>query len=151
MKKILIALGAIALASIVIAAAYVAYTMHAGGGLDASSKAYVDRVVPEIVAAWSAGSLKREASAELRQRAAGDEIDAAFRKFAALGDLVAYRGSKGEARIPITPRPGTTVTATYEASAKFEHGEAAIDVGLVQRAGRWEVARFLVKSDQLLK
>jgi hypothetical protein len=43
------------------------------------------------------------------------------------------------------------VTAKYEASAKFEHGDAMIDVGLVQRGGRWQVLGFFVESDQLLK
>ena len=38
-----------------------------------------------------------------------------------------------------------------EASAKFEHGDAMIDVGLVQRGARWQVLGFFVKSDQLLK
>lgn len=151
MKKILITLGGIALALIVVAGAFVGYAIYAGGKLDASSKAYVDRVVPEIVSAWSAESLKREASVELSQQAAGDQIDAAFRKFSALGNLVLYRGSKGESKISITPKTGKIVTAKYEASAKFEHGDAMIDVSLVQRGGRWQVLGLFVKSDQLLK
>lgn len=151
MKKILIALGGIALALIVVAGAVVGYAIYAGGKLDVSSKAYVDRVVPEIVSAWSAENLRREASAELSQQAAGDQIGAAFRKFSALGNLVAYRGSKGEAKISITPKTGKIVTAKYEATAKFEHGDAVIDVGLVQRDDRWQVIGFFVKSDQLLR
>jgi hypothetical protein len=149
MKKILIALGGMALALIVLAGAFVGYTIYVGGDLGASSQVYVDRVVPEIVSTWSAESLKREASTELSQQAAADQIDVAFRKFTALGHLVAYRGSKGY--ILVTPRPGKIVTAKYEAGAKFEQGDAVIDVDLVQRGGRWQVLGFLVKSDQLLK
>jgi len=150
-KKILITFGVIALALIVVAGAFVGYAIYAGGKLDASSKAYVDRVVTEIVSTWSAESLKREASAELSRQAVGDDVDVAFRKFSALGNLVAYRGSKGESKISITPKTGKLVTANYEASARFEHGDALIDVSLVQRGGRWQVLGFFVKSDQLPK
>lgn len=53
-----------------------------------SSKAYVDLVVPEIVGAWSARSLIRDASAELNQQAAGDQIVEAFPMFSAIGNPV---------------------------------------------------------------
>jgi hypothetical protein len=62
MKKILIAHGGIALAFIVIAGAFVANAIYAGARLDVSSKAYVDRVVPEIVTARSADSVKQAQS-----------------------------------------------------------------------------------------
>lgn len=151
MKKIFVALGGVALTLVAVAGAFVGYAIYAGGKLDTSSKTYVDRVLPEIVGAWSAESLRREASAELNQQAAADQIGAAFRKFSALGKLVAYRGSEGQAKLSFSPKHGKVVTAKYETSAKFEHGDAVIDVGLVQRGGRWQILGFFVKSEQLLK
>ena len=68
MKKILSAIGGVTLALIAVAGGFIGYGIYLGTKLDASSKAYVDQVIPEIVSVWSAESLKREASAELSKR-----------------------------------------------------------------------------------
>lgn len=151
MKKILIAIGAGCLALVVVAGGFFGYAIYAGGKLDASSKAYVDRVVPEIISTWSPETLKREASVELSQQVTGDELRSAFQTFSALGSLIAYRGAKGGSKISITPQTGKVTTARYAVDAEFEHGDAVIDVNLVQRDGRWQVLGFFVKSDQLSK
>ena len=151
MKKILITLSGIALALVAVVGALVGYAVYAGSKSDVSSKAYVDRVVPTIVGTWSAANLKREASVELRQHASDDQIAAAFQKFSTLGRIVAYGGSKGESRISFSPRTGKVVTAKYEASVTFEHGDALIDVGLVKRDDRWQIVGFFIKPDQRLR
>jgi hypothetical protein len=143
--------GGIALVLLVAAGILIGYAIYAGGKLDASSKGYVGRVVPEIVGAWSAETLKRETCAELSQQAAGDQVDAAFRKVAALGNMLAYRGSKGESKISNAPMTGNIAAAKYETSVRFEHGDATIEVCPVRRDDRWQVRGLFVKSDQLVR
>jgi hypothetical protein len=151
MKKVLTILGVAFLALIIAVGAAVGYAMYMGARSDASSKAYVDQTVPAIVSTWSADRLLQESSSELRRRVSDDQMFAVFKKFSALGKLLAYHGSEGQSQISFTPRSGKVITAKYEATARCEHGDVAVNITLVQENGRWRILGFFVNSDQLLK
>jgi hypothetical protein len=52
MKKFLAVLGVIFACLIVVGIIFISIAAHTGSKLDAESKAYVDRMVPQIVASW---------------------------------------------------------------------------------------------------
>jgi hypothetical protein len=66
-----------------------------------------------------------------------------------LGRLQNYEGSKGQARITVTPQAGKVVSASYMAKALFEHGEANIEIGLIKHGDQWQIVRFKVDSPAL--
>lgn len=151
LSKFLIVLGGCGFVLVAAVIALVSYATYAGSKYDASSKAYVDRVLPEIIGAWSAHTLEQEAATKLKLEVPNEQIGSTFRRFSVLGRLVAYRGSHGESKVSFTLKNGEVVTAKYEADAEFEHGNAEIDVSLVRPDGRWQIVGFFVKSNRLLK
>lgn len=146
MQKVLATLGVAFLVLVVALGLIVGYAIRSGSKWDASSKSYVDRVVPEIIGTWSPDLLIREESSGLRRSVGRDKIVAVFQKSSALGRLTSYVGSKGQARISFTPRNGKVITATYQATAKLEHGEVTINVNLVREDERWKIYGFFVNS-----
>ena len=115
-----------------------------GRQLDISSKAYVDQSVPSIIRTWSKDELLVRASKELSETLTDQQWDSFFSQISRLGKLQKYEGSQGQSLIELTPDHGKVVTATYTASATFEHGRANIMIRLIQRNGRWLIMNFHV-------
>lgn len=125
-------------------AALVTFMRIQGGRLDASSKAYVDTVVPNVIRNWSSDILLSESSRAMRETVSNDELTTVFRQLSELGPLVAYKGSEGEARVFIRLFEGRKVAAAYVATAEMAHGQVTIDVTLVREEDTWHVSGFFV-------
>lgn len=151
LKGILQKLGAIFVVLLLAAGGFAIYLVSEGSRLDASSKAYVDKVVPQIVKSWSADRLLAEISTDLRQSVEADEVTALLGKFSVLGPLVAYEVAEGESRTSLTLRRGKVVTAKYVARVKCVNGDVSIDVSLVQEGGQWRIANFYVNKPTNLR
>ncbi len=122
-----------------------------GSQLGAGSKAYVDEVVPQIVSSWNSRELMDRASPELIATASPEKIDKVFRAFSdRLGPLKTYEGSRGQARVSVTPQTGKVSVASYVAEATFEKAKASIHVNLIMQDGKWQIMGFHVNSDALI-
>ena len=148
MKKFLSIVGGIVLVVVLMAAGFIGYLSYQGRGLDASSKAYVDKNLPLIVSNWSKRDLLKQASPQLLTiiNENPDQIDRLFKGLARLGALRSYDGSKGDANISYTNKDGKLITAFYIANATFENGSAQITVRLIQVSGQWKFLMFQVNS-----
>jgi len=131
--------------------------IYYGNLLDNKSQTYVDVVVPIIINSWSSEEFVNYVAPELLESTSEDKVNLLFnnyRKF--LGDLKEYRGSEGQAisHTEIFCEEGflcTGVTADYTIEAVFEKGLAKINIGLLQRFGKWEIISFSVVSDEFEK
>ena len=79
------------------------------------------------------------------------QTDQLFAKLAKLGSLKHYDGAKGQAKMFYIGGQGKTVTAEYVANAAFEHGDASIQVRLLQSSGHWQLSNFWVNSPIFLE
>lgn len=148
MKKALAIAGGILVVLLLVAGGFVTYIAYQGRALDASSKAYVEANVPPILSSWSKDELLRRASPQL-VKVLGEkpgQADQIFRKLSKLGAMREFGGVKGESNRAYNPRDGAITTASYVATAKFENGNARIDVRLVRAANEWRVLAFNVNS-----
>lgn len=146
MKKIFIILGGIFALLIVAAVIGFSYLAIEGRTLDQDSKAYVDRVTPEILSSLDRNTLFRYASDELKNSASAEEFDKIFKWFGKLGRFEQYRGSSGQASISVTADQGKKITGVYEAQAEFENGPATVIVTVIKKADAWEVLGFRINS-----
>jgi len=151
MKKILIYLGGVFLVLIVAVIIGVFVVATQGNALDKESKAYVDRVVPQIVKDWNRKALLAEASPELKTKVDENSLEKLFLRFQELGEFREYQGSDGQAHIQITTEKGKTVSANYLAKAGFSTGPAEIQVSLIKHDESWQISGFRVNSDVFLK
>src|SRR5262249_55225572 len=126
MRKLLCFVGATTLAVVVVAGIGVGVLVWKAKGLDAESKAYVDAAVPAITAHWDKMALLDRATPELRASTSADQVATLFDKFARLGSLVEYEGSKGDANLSYFTGRGSQISALYHAKAKYENGEATL-------------------------
>lgn len=151
MKKIIYGFGVVFLFLLLVGAVLVGYMAIIGPRLDASSKDYVDKTVPKIVATWSVDELLGQGCARFKQGVSDAQLRQIFVKLSTLGSLVTYEGSKGDARVNFSPKDGRVVMAAYQAKARFERGDATINITLLQVDGQWQILGFYVLSPALLK
>jgi len=151
MKKALAIFGGIVLVLLLAFAGVFLYVAHIGPELDASSKAYVDSVVPVILRGWSVDELEKRASPQFLKVAKRDQMTMLFSKLSQLGALKQYDGSKGDANISYTTKEGKVISAKYLAHARFENGDAEIRIALIQINGEWRILGFYVNSPIFLK
>ncbi|MGH7376960.1 MAG: hypothetical protein ACREKK_06035, partial [Candidatus Methylomirabilales bacterium] len=122
-----------------------------GSQLDTGSKSYVDEVVPRIVSSWNSQELMQRASPQLISAAPPEKVKKVFQAFSdRFGSLKSYDGSRGEARVFVSPQTGKVTTASYVVDATFERAKASIHVNLIVRDGRWEIVGFHVNSEALI-
>jgi hypothetical protein len=146
MRILLIIPAAVFLVLVIVGAKVVGIATMNGNRLDASSRQYVDRVVPAILSEWSPRELIRHASAEFKEPATAEEIDQVFLKLSELGVLKHCEKATGNSRISFTTQDGRVVTADYTAHAAFSKGSALIKIRLMEHGGRWEIINFQVES-----
>jgi hypothetical protein len=151
MRKILYGLGLVSLVLVAILIGGIAVIAYKGNKLDAESKGFVDTAVPAISANWSSKALLERASPEFVQSVSADQLKAAFDQFSTLGRLTRYEGSQGEANMAFQPGPGSSISASYTAKARFENGEAVFRIALVKRDGDWLIRGFNIEPAGLLR
>src|SRR5215469_14307952 len=135
MKKLLIVLGSIFLAVIVIAAIGIGFVAIRGTALDKESKRYADAAIPAIVTNWSQKELLDRASPEFKQAATSDhrdQFDRLFRWFSGLGQLQKCEPARGQSLMSVTSQEGKTISAQYTSKARFQKGEATIELRLIK-------------------
>ena len=151
MKKALVVLGWVFLALLVLGAGVFGAGYWIVTAAEPEGRAYVDRVTPAIVAAWSAQALVAEASPELLAVAPRTKIDALMDAFAKrLGALQRYGGASRQHYL-VNFTPGPVVTMTYTADAVFEKGAATLRIRTLRRGGQWKLLELYVQSEALLR
>lgn len=153
MGKILAIVGGFVVIVVLAIVGFMAYALYASGGLDESSKRYVENNMPPIISTWSRDALMKRASPELRKAVDKQPklLSQLFRKLSGLGPLIRFGKVDGSANISYTTESGKVITATYTAKAKFKHGKADLKVRLIQHDGKWRILGFNVDSPILLQ
>ena len=145
-RKIAIAAGFLIMCAAIAALFFRARLNAKPPGLDAESHRYADDAIVAVVSRWDEDALLKRGSIELTSAAAEQvDLDALFAAWSALGPLLKYDGSKGEAKMMFSPETGPIATALYEASGTFQNGTAQIRIGLIKRT-TWQIASFQVYS-----
>lgn len=108
-------------------------------------KKYVDAAIPQILSAWSKEALLSRASTEFRLAATDEKLVALFQKITLLGPFQKYEGSSGRVNISWSTQNGKRVIARYIATARFDRGDARIEIQLIQREGKWQIMSFFIE------
>ena len=146
MKKTLTVLGGIFL--VLLIAGIIGFIVLAkkGGALDEESKAYVERVVPEILSDLRPETLLKYSSSEFIDSATQDEIDKLFKWYEKLGKYQQMGDVVGGSNINYSQEKGKVVSAQYQINAKFDSGPATVILILVQRDNKWQIYHFKINS-----
>ena len=120
------------------------------GKVRESAITYADEAVPAILKDWSAAELNRRSAAELRANADPKQMGKMLSDLKA--KLGAYqsseKGQMGNFEAPGTNNTGGPfMVAQVTKAATFEKGKAVVDVKLIRREGKWQVANFFVQAD----
>ncbi|MBF0569323.1 MAG: hypothetical protein HQL18_00905 [Candidatus Omnitrophica bacterium] len=149
MKRFFYVMGVLSTILIVIGVIGFLALKISGSQLDAQSKAYVDRIVPQIMAKWDTKAFLAQCAPELQQISPKEQVDGMFKTLPEkLGAWKRYVGSKGEASINLTPQ-GKFVTAEYVAEADFEKANALFLLRLTLTGNQWKLTDFRVDSPVL--
>lgn len=150
MKKVLMILGGVFLAIIVCVGGFFAYVAVVGSSLDKESRAFVEKTVPEICAAFDPAVFTGLASPEVLKTASPEDIAKVFKWFRNLGGFKRITEIKGDANISITTEQGREVTAKYSLKAEFDAGPATLEIVLVKRDDVWKYRLFKLNSPALI-
>ena len=146
MKKFLQALGLI---FAVLLIGLVVLTLR-GNALDRESKAYVDDVIPKILADLRKETLLVYASEDLKNAVKPEELDKLFTWLQKLGAFRTYNGAQGQATIAVTTQAGKVITGQYVAQAEFDTGPAQVQIGTIKKGDQWFIQRFHLNSKALI-
>ena len=139
-------LGGIFLAILLVGIAFYGYTALSGKSLDRESKAWVDKIVPEVVSSWDSQKLIDNGSSEFLQVSSTENIKAGFSQLVdQFGSMKTYVESKGEAGIHLN-NFSQTITAEYTAEVQFEKGTAEIYIQGIKENNQWKVRNFQVSK-----
>ncbi len=142
--RVLAYLGPILVLAILVSGVVVVFATLRGPGLDQESHAFVDCAIPAITSNWEQDALMKRASSRfLNERAA--DIEGKFEIYRRLGRLRSYEGSRGDSSAALG-LGGLDITGKYYGSARFDTGEADLQVDLVKRGGDWLIDDFKVES-----
>jgi hypothetical protein len=117
-------------------------------GIPAGAQSVLDASIEDI----DAGRYEKlyyEAADEWRKDATLDESKATFQKLRDKLGKVRVRNleTAREEQTSTAPLPGHSVVVVYQTS--FEHGEGMETFTLLERGGRWYLARYFVSSNAL--
>jgi hypothetical protein len=123
-----------------------------GIALDRECRAYVDEVVPKILADLRAETLMAYATDHLRDQMELDPevIKKVFATFARLGEFEKYNQATGTANMSMTTQRGKAIYGTYTAQVEFSTGPADVSVTAVQSGDKWRLNSFHISSTALL-
>ncbi len=132
-----------------ISAVLLSFTARDTNPLNKASQEYVDRVVPEVIAIWSAQELFNQASPEFLKGASLEETDSRFKMFAEqVGRYKKYNGSRGTSLVKVTPQ-GKIITAAYHAEVVFEKAVVLVKLEAIKHRDAWQILEFKVFSSVL--
>jgi hypothetical protein len=146
MKRLLYLLGAVTLIVIVAGTVALPALFHNEHDLEVESQAFVDSAIPAITGNWSEKELLDRSTTELQRSSKPDEFDALFERLSKFGPLVEYQGAKGVVTMSYFSGSGGTVSASYDAKARFQNADAVFQIVLMQRDGRWLIHNFHVDA-----
>ena len=146
MKTALSIIGIVFLVLLILGGSFIGFVIYEGNKFDASSKAYADASIQAIVTNWSKDELIKRESPQFRSATPDDQLIQLFSQLSQLGPLKSYEGSKGEAKMNVTPASGLEITAVYKAGGTFQNGEAEIKLTLTYANGEWKILGFGVNS-----
>src|SRR6266581_3590832 len=117
-------------------------------GIPADAQSVLDTSIEDIDARRYE-KLYYEAADEWRKDATLDESKATFQKLQDKLGKVRVRNleTAREEQTSTAPLPGHSVVVAYQTS--FEHGEGMETFTLLERGGRWYLARYFVSSNAL--
>jgi hypothetical protein len=124
---------------------YIVFALTSGTGLDASSQAWVDDMVPKIAASWDSDLFLANTSSGFRARYSKDDVDKLMGEYSSrFGQLEQYYGSEGEAGIHTNLSLRRILTAEYLAHATFELRSGTISIQAILEDDRWRIHTFYV-------
>lgn len=105
--------------------------------LNQTSRAFVDRVVPQVCRDLRWETLDRYACEELRAEMTAHqaEIERLFAFLRKVGEFKEYKGATGEAQMHYYWANRVAFTAEYAADVEFATGPAQVRVRMIQRGG----------------
>jgi hypothetical protein len=131
----------------------IGYAVFFSAGQDEEAKRYVDSSLIAITSNWDVNELRSRASQELLRSTKQDDLVSLFTRFATLGPLVEYEGSKREGWklfINIGTNEGNGFKATYVAHGKYNNGKAEIHCVIVKLGDVWKIIGFHVIPSALI-
>lgn len=148
MKKLLSIIGGIALLAIFAIGFIWVVSIIQVPKLNSSSKAYVENEMPLILSGWSADEIKRQSSPQLLEviNESQDNFEKTIKWLSKIGRLKSIGDIRGNAEIFYGIRYGEVQVADYDIGAKFEGGDAHIEVRLIKNSGKWKITYFHVNS-----
>lgn len=119
------------------------YAKPGGNKLEETAIAYLDDVLPRIIANWSKEELMKQASPRLReflkqQPKFFTELD----KLNKLGQLRNYRGAEGYVRTIETSNRGRVTLGYYKAFADYDKASVTLTVKLIWVDNSWRILVF---------
>ena len=91
-----------------------------------------------------------QASPQMMAGVSKDKIVSLFKAFSdKLGDLKEYKGAVGDSNVNYSAQ-GKIITATYQAKASFEKGDAVILIRVILNGDKWQLITFNVNSPVLM-
>lgn len=118
------------------------------GGVPAGAQAVIDKVTNDL-AAGRYEEIYNEAAEEWRQAATPEESRAVLQqvrdRLGRVGGRSFHTGREQESAAP--DAPARSLIVSYQ--TKFERGDGIETFTLIERDGRWLMARYFVSSDML--
>jgi hypothetical protein len=152
LRKFFFGLGILSAIFVSVILIGIAYAVFLSSSQDQEAKRYVDNSLIAITSNWDVNELRSRASQELLSSTKQDDVVSLFTRFATLGHLVEYQGSKREGWkffINIATKEGNGFKATYVAHSKYNNGKAEIRCVIVKSRDVWKIIGFHVNSATL--
>ena len=151
MRKFFFGLGVASAIAIVAAAIGFFVLARSGAALDTASKAFVGDTVIAVTTDWDTDELWKRASPHFKATVKREDIRTLFVAMrGALGGLVEYRGSEGQALMSVV-NAQTSISAQYVARARLERGEVDLRLRLVKQGDAWMVEGFNISSPTVMR
>lgn len=126
------------------------YKIYQGSEFDKKALPYIEQVVPEI-SKWDPIATKSLMSPEIAATIPDDKYARAMIFFSQLGALQGMGSPDFEkAHVDQETGIGKHTIVEYKVQAKYENGDAEINLKLLQREGNFEIYRFNFSSESLL-
>ena len=125
---------------------------YRASALAQEGKAYVDEVLPVILADLRKETFLKYASPELANSVSAEQFDKIFSWFKKLGRLKEYKKSAGKVYYPLyRTQSDKSIRGRYVAHVEFESGPAQVQIGLVRKADKWQIHEFRINSPALIQ
>ena len=148
MNRLLTVFGLAIPVVILVIAIFYGLVIYKGSHANDESEAFVNTVVPVVLAAMNRETFFKYADDTLINSATPDRFDRIFTWFSTLGAMQKYNGSSGQANVNLG-FSGISFSADYEARATFDKGDAVVKVSAVRRNGNWKITGFGISSPAL--